>query len=205
MSKEKAIEDEAVEAASAIDGDSEGSIVDESASEALDQADAKEAEAQESLGELKSLLEDTQSKATEHWERVLRIQAELENVRRRATSDVEKAHKYALEGFAKDLLPVIDSLELGLSHTESSEDNEPLTKLKEGMELTLKMFAETLAKYGMTPVGEVGESFNPDLHQAMTMQEAPDAKPNTLLVVMQKGYLLNERLVRPALVVVSKG
>lgn len=181
-----------------------GELVEESADEALDHADAQEAQAQSSMGELKTLLESTQSKATEHWERVLRIQAELENVRRRATSDVEKAHKFALEGFAKDLLPVVDSLELGLTHSEAGDDNEALTKLKEGMELTLKMFADTLAKYGMTPVGAVGDTFNADLHQAMTMQESDDAEPNTILMVMQKGYLLNQRLVRPAMVVVSK-
>ena len=206
MSEKKPVEDEPIDNSATNNGVTldENGLIEESTDEALDQADAKEAEAQESLGELKNLLGETQEKATEHWERVLRIQAELENVRRRATSDVEKAHKFALEGFAKDLLPVIDSLELGLSHTDSNEENESLKKLQEGMELTLKMFADTLAKYGLTAVGEVGDTFNPDRHQAMTMQDAPDAEPNTLLMVMQKGYLLNDRLVRPAMVVVSK-
>jgi len=151
--------------------------------------------------ELHLALEDARSKADEHWNQVLRLQAELENGRRRAERDVENAHKYALDRFAQDLLPVRDSLELALAAigTDSALD-----QLREGTELTLKMLTQAMEKYGIKEVNPVGQPFNPDLHQAMSMQESADAAPNSVLVVMQKGYTLNDRLVRPALVVVAK-
>jgi len=152
--------------------------------------------------ELQLLLEDARNKADEHWNQLLRLQAEMENSRRRAERDVENAHKYALERFTQDLLPVKDSLELGLA--AASGDDESVAKLREGTELTLKMLTQALEKYGIKEVNPVGQPFNPDLHQAMSMQESADKPANTVLAVMQKGYTLNERLVRPALVVVSK-
>lgn len=132
----------------------------------------------------------------------LRTVAELQNIRRRAEQDVEKAHKFALEKFAGDLLPIIDSLERGLEM--SSAEDEALRPMREGMQLTLKMFADTLKRYGAEAVDPHGEPFNAEHHQAMAMQESADVEPNTVLKVFQKGYQLNGRLLRPAMVVVSK-
>ena len=155
--------------------------------------------------ELQAQLEDARNKADEHWNQLLRIQAEMENTRRRAERDVEQAHKFALEKFVGELLPVKDSLEMGLgAAAEAGEDKEAVAKLKEGVELTLKMFGSALEKFGVQEVDPDGEPFNPEHHQAMTMQESGDVEPNTVMAVMQKGYLLNDRLVRPAMVVVSK-
>lgn len=153
--------------------------------------------------ELHLMLEDARNKADEHWNQLLRVQAEMENLRRRAERDVESAHKYALEKFASALLPVKDSLEMGLSAASGGE-GEVLTRLKEGTELTLKMLISALEKFGIKEVDPVGQPFNPDLHQAMTMQPSADHPANTVLAVMQKGYTLNDRLLRPAMVVVSK-
>ena len=149
------------------------------------------------------LLEDARAKADEHWNLYLRSQAELDNVRRRAEKDLESAHKFGLEKFANEMLPVKDSLELGLAAVEENSD-EAVEKLREGTELTLKMLTSALEKFGIKEINPVGEAFNPEQHQAMTMQESAEAAPNSVLVVMQKGYLLNERVMRPALVVVSK-
>lgn len=132
----------------------------------------------------------------------LRAVADLQNVRRRAEQDVEKAHKFALEKFAGDLLPVIDSLERGLEL--SNADDEAIKPMREGIELTLKMFRDTLKRYNLEPLEPHGEPFNAEHHQAMAMQESADVEPNSVLKVFQKGYLLNGRLLRPAMVVVSK-
>ncbi|PVZ12598.1 molecular chaperone GrpE [Pseudomonas sp. URIL14HWK12:I9] len=132
----------------------------------------------------------------------LRAVADLQNVRRRAEQDVEKAHKFALEKFSADLLPVIDSLERGLEL--SNADDEALRPMREGMQLTLKMFEDTLKRYNLEAVDPHGEPFNAEFHQAMAMQESAEVEPNTVLKVFQKGYQLNGRLLRPAMVVVSK-
>lgn len=153
--------------------------------------------------ELARLLEEAHAKAEENWEKVVRVQAELENSQRRAQRDVENAHKFGLEKFAQELLPVKDSLEMGLAAAEGS-DHEVADKLREGTELTLKMFTSAMEKFGIKEVDPQGEPFNPDWHQAMTMQESAEHEPNTVIAVMQKGYILNERLLRPAMVVVSK-
>lgn len=159
--------------------------------------------AEQGSDELTLLLEDARNKADEHWEKVLRLQAELENSHRRAKRDVENAHKFGLEKFAHELLPVKDSLEMGLAAAEGS-DHEVADKLREGTELTLKMFNSAMEKFGIKEVNPVGEPFNPEWHQAMTMQESAEHEPNTVMAVMQKGYLINDRLLRPAMVVVSK-
>ena len=148
------------------------------------------------------LLEDARGKADEHWELYMRTQAELENLRRRAERDVQNAHKFGLEKFVNELLPVMDSMELGMAAANAEE--EAVKPLLEGMELTLKMFQSVLGKMGITVVNPENEAFNPEFHQAMSMQETTDVEPNTVLAVMQKGYVMNERLVRPAMVVVSK-
>ena len=132
----------------------------------------------------------------------LRMAADLQNVRRRAEQDVEKAHKFALEKFANDLLPVVDSLERGLEMTSASD--EASKAVREGMELTLKLFLDTLKRYQLEVVDPHGAPFDPEHHQAMAMEESTHAEPNTVVKVFQKGYLLNGRLLRPAMVVVSK-
>lgn len=146
-------------------------------------------------------LQDAQAKADQHWNQLLLARAEAENIRRRAERDVEGAHKYALERFVNELVPVKDSLELGLVAAGDSQD---VAKIREGMELTLKMLSTVLEKFGVKALDPKGEKFNPDLHQAMAMQEVRDVEPNVVLTVYQKGYLLNDRLIRPAMVVVSR-
>ncbi len=155
--------------------------------------------------ELTLLLEDARSKADEHWDQLLRANAELDNLRRRARQDVENAHKYALEKFAQELLPVKDSLEMGLAAASDEADaSEALKQLREGTELTLKMLSAAMEKAGIKEIDPLGEAFDPGLHQAMSMQESEEHAPNTVIAVMQKGYQLNDRLIRPAMVVVSK-
>lgn len=135
-------------------------------------------------------------------EQVLRSQAEAQNARRRAEQDVEKAHKFGQEKLLGDLLPVVDNLERALASIDPQDQAfKPVT---EGIELTLKSFVDVLAKYKVEPVNPQGEPFDPQLHQAMTMVPNPDVEPNTVIDVFQKGYTLNGRLVRPAMVVVSK-
>ena len=146
-------------------------------------------------------LQDAQAKADQYWNQLLLARAEMENSRRRSERDVESAHKYALEKFVRELLPVKDSLELGLA--AATGEGAELDKLREGMELTLKMLGAALEKFGVKEVNPKGEKFNPERHQAMAMQESAASEPNTVLTVYQKGYLLNERLIRPAMVVVS--
>jgi len=132
----------------------------------------------------------------------LRTAAELQNIRRRAEQDVEKAHKFALEKFANDLLPVVDSLERGLELT--SAEDEAVRPVREGVELTLKLFHDTLKRFQVEAVDPHGAPFNPEHHQAMAMEESTHVEPGSVLKVFQKGYLLNGRLLRPAMVVVSK-
>jgi molecular chaperone GrpE len=158
----------------------------------------REAESPEGLV---ALLEDARAKADENWDQLLRARAEMENLRRRHENELEKAHKFALDGFVKELLQVRDSLELGAqaAHGEGAD----LEKLREGTDLTLKLLSDVMARFGVEQVDPQGEPFNPEVHQAMTMQPRSDVPPNTVVSVMQKGYLLNGRLVRPALVMVS--
>ncbi|SDR68418.1 molecular chaperone GrpE [Halopseudomonas litoralis] len=135
-------------------------------------------------------------------DQALRAAADVQNARRRAEQEVEKAHKFALERFANDLLAVVDSLERGL---ELSNGEDPAIKpMRDGMELTLKLFGDTLARYQVVAVDPHGEPFNPELHQAMTMEERDNVEPNTVIKVFQKGYTISGRLLRPAMVVVSK-
>ncbi len=170
--------------------------VDEATQVAEDEPDAQE---QSQDGDRVSQLEEELGQAKDL---VLRAQAEAQNVKRRAEMDVEKARKFALEGFSRDLLPVVDNLERALeSAAESGEDAKPLV---EGVELTLKSLLDALNKYHIAPLDPQGEPFDPQLHQAMSMVENPAVEPNTVIAVMQKGYTLNDRLLRPAMVMVSK-
>ena len=156
--------------------------------------------AQPDHAELTALLEDARGKADDHWDQVLRLQAEMENLRRRTERDLANAHKFALERFANELLPVCDSLEMGLA----AFDSENTEKHKEGVELTLQMLGSVMDKFEIREVNPQDEPFNPDFHQAMSLQERADVEPNTVVTVVQKGYLLHDRLIRPAMVIVSK-
>ena len=147
-------------------------------------------------------LAEARRQAKENLDRALRAQAELENVRRRMTRDLENAHKFALERFLSELLPVKDSLELGLA--ASAEKEASAAGIAEGIELTLRMLDQAMEKFGIRVVDPAGEPFDPEFHQAMTMQESDTAESGTVLTVIQKGCLLNERLVRPAMVIVAK-
>lgn len=152
--------------------------------------------------DLHALLTDARSKADEHWDQCLRLQAEIENLRKRNERDLANAHKFALERFASELLPVRDSLEMGL---QAAEDNTDIARLKEGSELTLKMLAGAMEKFNIEEINPLDELFNPEYHEAMSVQERADVAPNTVVAVVQKGYLLNGRLIRPAMVIVSRG
>lgn len=138
---------------------------------------------------------------TELKDEILRARAELDNARKRAERDVEAAHKYGQERLIQEILPVKDSLDLGLAAAHTATDIEGL---RQGMSLTAKMFADFLEKLGIQAVDPVGERFDPERHQAMTTEESAETPPGTVVRVMQKGYLLNERLLRPALVVVAR-
>ncbi len=159
------------------------------------------AEDEENIESLKQRLEEAEKKAEENWDQLVRAKAELENIRRRSERELENAHKYALEKFAQELLPVIDSMEMGVAAAQ--DENADVSKLREGTEMTLKMFLNAIDKFGIKSVHPVNEEFNPEHHQAMSMIDSDQHEPNTVIDVMQKGYLLNDRLVRPAMVVVS--
>lgn len=153
-------------------------------------------------GDLAARVQALEEQLAAAQDQSLRVAADLQNVRRRAEQDVEKAHKFALEKFANDLLPVVDSLERGLELSSASDES--IKAVREGMELTLKLLLDTLKRYQIEPVDPHGVPFNPEHHQAMAMEESTRVEPNTVLKVFQKGYLLNGRLMRPAMVVVSK-
>lgn len=148
------------------------------------------------------LLEDARNKVDQHWNDLVRTQAELENLRKRNARDLENAHKYGMEKYIQEILPVWDSLAMAVE--AASDDNVDLDKMREGMDLTLKMMSAAMEKFNVEEVNPVGQPFDPDLHQAMSMQETADAAANTVINVFQKGYLLNGRLIRPAMVVVAK-
>ena len=135
----------------------------------------------------------------ENWDRYVRATAELDNVRKRASRDVENAHKFALERFATDLLAVCDSLEMAIVTNEEIS----VESLREGTENTLKLLSSILQRFGIEEVDPQGEPFDPNLHEAMTMQPSDTAEPGSVLTVFQKGYALNGRLLRPARVVVA--
>lgn len=150
---------------------------------------------------LQEKLAAAEAKANENWDAVLRAKAELENLQRRAEKDVANAHKYGLEKFVLDLLPVMDSMERGL---ESCADAKDTKTIHHGMQLTVDMLLKSLNKFKVEQINPLGKDFDPEQHEAMTIKENKSVKPNTVVEVMQKGYLLNGRLIRPALVIVAK-
>ncbi|MEX0739557.1 MAG: nucleotide exchange factor GrpE [Pseudohongiella sp.] len=166
---------------------------------------AETAEASEDLTLEQALerLDQAEAAAAGHQADILRLHADMQNVRRRAEQDVEKAHKYGQEKLVSDLLPVLDNLERALQAVDGDE-HEKLGALRQGVELTLKSFLDCLKKFNVEVLDPVGEPFNPQFHQAMGMQESTTAEPDTVLAVMQKGYSLNGRVLRPAMVMVSR-
>ncbi len=183
----------------------------EQAEEVIQQQDASEqqhADTVELSGEqaiiakLETELQQSKAQLAEQQDLLLRIKAESDNIRRRASQDVEKAHKFALEKFSGDLLAVVDNLERALEF--ANREDEALKGVLEGVDLTLKGLIDVLGKYGVNQVNPQGEQFNPELHQAMSILPSADVAPNTVTFVMQKGYELNGRLLRPAMVGVSK-
>ena len=176
----------------------------ESAANAVDDLQTIEETLQHEVDELTALqqaLEKAQQEAVEAKDNGLRALAEAQNMRRRAEQEVEKARKFALEKFSGDLLPTIDNLERAIEAAQKGGD---IASLIEGVALTQKGFLDALTKHGIELVDPVGHPFNPELHQAMSMIENPDVEPNTVIAVMQKGYTLSGRLLRPAMVVVSR-
>ncbi len=147
---------------------------------------------------LTQALAEVQAKADENMELALRFKADMENQRRRYEKQVDDAHKYSVQRFAENLLPVIDSLEMGMQAEGDIE------KIREGMSLTLKQFESVMEKFKLQAVGAVGDKFDPEFHQAMSMQPSPEHENNTVLAVMQKGYTLSGRTIRPAMVMVCK-
>ncbi len=154
------------------------------------------------ISELQAQLAQAQQALHDQKEGALRALAEGENAKRRAESEIEKARKFALEKFAGDLLPVIDSLDQAVRYADPS--NEALKPVLEGLELTQKTFNDTVTKHGLVVLDPQGEAFNPEQHQAMSMQESAEVPPNTVIAVVQKGYEINGRLLRPAMVMVSQ-
>ncbi|WP_028108615.1 nucleotide exchange factor GrpE [Ferrimonas futtsuensis] len=167
------------------------------------QVDAEQDPQAARIEELENALLAAQAKVEEQKDSVVRAHAEMENVRRRSAQDVEKARKFALEKFAGELLPVVDNLERALATGDA--DNEAVKPLLEGVELTHKSFLAGIDKFGIKEIDPIGQPFNPDQHQAMAMQPSEEFPANTVMAVMQKGYELNGRLLRPAMVMISKG
>ncbi len=155
----------------------------------------------EELDALQRDLDQALAKADEHWKLYLGAHAEMENLRKRTERDVQNAHKFALERFFNELLPVRDSLELGLTAANGTVD---VAQLREGVDLTLKQLAAAMEKFGVREVNPLNAKFDPHLHEAMAMAPTDQAEPNTVIQVVQKGYLLNERLIRPAKVIVAQ-
>lgn len=164
------------------------------------EADSETAE--QSAEDLAKLLSQAQAKADEHYEQMMRAHAELDNLKKRHARDLENAHKFALDRFVAELLGVWDSLELG--HNAAQDESADISKLREGTELTLKMLGDAMAKFGVEQIDPIDQPFNPEFHQAMSMQPRADVPANTVVAVVQKGYTLNGRLVRPAMVMVSQ-
>lgn len=162
------------------------------------EGDAESLEGEQATGEA-SDIDELQARADENWDKYLRAMAELENLRKRAARDVENARKYSLEPFARELLAVRDSLEMGLSAAAEADAD----TLREGSEATLKLLSSTMEQFGIAELNPEGEPFDPEQHEAMMMQPSAESEPGTVLTVYQKGYALNGRLLRPARVVVA--
>jgi len=174
-------------------------VQDETAEKVEDEnIEASEQDNQET--DLQTQLEEAQQSAKDNWDKVLRAQAEMENLKRRNAKDLENAHKFALDGFVKALLEVKDSLTMGLK--TANEEKATIEHIIEGLEMTDKVFLSTMEKFGVEVINPTDEAFNPEFHEAVTMVPMPDKESNSVLEVVQIGFTLNGRLVRPAMVVV---
>lgn len=189
---------------SKVDSDDEHSLATEAEETAhLEDVVPEHADSEEEAGEtIEEQLAKAQETIKDYWDQMMRLRAEIDNNLKRAERDVENAHKYALKNFVENLLPVIDSMEMG--QVAAGADNATLDSIREGSELTMSMFVQVLEKNGLEQIDPLGEKFDPERHQAISMTEADNAESNTVIEVMQKGFSLNDRLVRPAMVVVAK-
>jgi len=183
---------------------SDQAVIDETAENGaeVDSAQVQSTADAQTPEELTLLLEDARAKADEHWDQLVRTQAQMDNLRKRQERELENAHKYALERFVNELLPVRDSMEMGLA--AANDENATIDHLREGTALTLKLFSDVMEKFNVVQINPEGQPFDPELHQAMSMQPRSDVPPNTVVIVVQKGYTLNGRLVWPAMVMVSQ-
>jgi len=174
-------------------------ISDQAESESESKTDTSEEDIEQQLLKAQATIKD-------YWDQIMRLKAEIENSIenniKRSSRDIENAHKFALRNFAESLLPILDSMEMGQQAAES--DKASLSSIAEGTQLTMSMFVQALEKHGLKQIDPVGESFDPDQHQAISIVEDENAESNTVISVMQKGFSLNDRLVRPAMVVVAK-
>ncbi|NJN51995.1 MAG: nucleotide exchange factor GrpE [Gammaproteobacteria bacterium] len=177
---------------------------DDSTSSAAENETADAAGDTATVEQLQAALAESRDQSEKLKDQALRAQAEVENIRRRATRDVEAAHKFALERFTADLLPVVDSLERAVEAAQAADAAGNVAAIAEGVELSRKLFVDTLEKSGVAVVDPIGAPFDPQFHQAMSMVESADAEPGSVLNVLQRGYTLNGRLVRPAMVMVAK-
>jgi molecular chaperone GrpE len=177
--------------------------VDGTAEETLEQAQEALDEAQETVSEdITTLLAESRIEADKHKDMALRIQADMENLRRRTRIDIESAHKFALDKFVNALIPAMDSMEMGME--AASKEDASIESIVEGVDMTFKQMLDVLGKFNVERVDPKGEKFNPELHEALTMIPSPDHESNTVVDVIQKGYTLNERLVRAARVIVAQ-
>ncbi|WP_321322919.1 nucleotide exchange factor GrpE [Thiomicrorhabdus sp.] len=175
----------------------------QTAEEAVQQAEEALDNAQEAVqDDIAALLEEAKAEAEKHKDMALRVQADMENLRRRTRIDVESAHKYALEKFVNALLPAMDSMEMGID--AASKEEATLESIREGVEMTFKQMLDVLQEFNVERVNPTGEKFDPNLHEALTMIPSPDHESNTVVDTIQKGYTLNERLVRAARVIVAQ-
>jgi len=181
------MQDEGIDDASGDDGDT----ADEHTNESLEYLSYQQLEEKLTLAE---------QQAHDHWEKLVRATAEVDNIRRRAERDISNAHRYGLEKLVNGLLPVVDSLEQAMISAQSNVDS----AMYNGLDITMKMFLNVLEKMEVRQIDPQGQPFNPQLHEAMSIQESPDLAANSVMTVFQKGYLLNDRMIRPARVVVSK-
>ncbi len=171
--------------------------------EALENSEEALEQAQDAVSEdIEALLAESRTEAEKHKDMALRIQADMENLRRRTRLDVENAHKYALNKFVDALVPAMDSMEMGMD--AASKEDASVESIREGIDMTFKQLLDVLAEFNVERIDPKGEKFDPQFHEAMTMIPSPEHESNTVVDVIQKGYSLNERLIRPARVIVAQ-
>ncbi len=197
--EDKKIQDEELQPEVEVVEETEAEVVGSDADVEWNEANVEQ---DNQIAQLEAALAASEAKVKEQQDSVLRAKAEMENVRRRSEQEIDKARKFALNKFAEELLPVIDNLERAIQAADT--EAEGVKPLLEGVEMTHKSFVDTIAKFGLKEINPEGEAFNPEFHQAMSIQESADHEPNTVMFVMQKGYELNGRVIRPAMVMVSK-